>query len=56
MATITPKKIIKGNDLMLFDSAGKSYAYATNHTFSMTAETSDTSSKDHGLWDVFCCF
>lgn len=46
----TPKKIIKGNDLMMFDSEGKSYAYATSHTFSMTAETSDTSSKDHGLW------
>lgn len=42
--------IIKGNSLMLFDSAGKSYAYATNHTLTLTAETSDVSSKDHGMW------
>lgn len=43
-------KIIKGKDLMLFDKDGHSYAYATNHTFSLTAETSDISSKDHGIW------
>ena len=43
-------QIIKGNALMLFDKDGKSYAYATNHTLSLTAETSDTSSKDHGMW------
>lgn len=42
--------IIKGRDLMLFDNDGHSYAYATNHTFSMTAETSDISTKDHGVW------
>lgn len=42
--------IIKGRDLMLFDSDGHSYAYATNHTFTLTAETSDISSKDHGAW------
>ena len=44
------EKIIKGKDLMLFDNQGHSFAYATNHTFSMTAETADTSSKDHGIW------
>jgi len=43
-------QIIKGRDLMLFDSTGKSYAYATNHTLTITAETSDISSKDHGIW------
>lgn len=43
-------KIIKGRDLMLFDSNGHSYAYATNHTLTITAETSDISSKDHGIW------
>ena len=43
-------RIIKGKDLMLFDSNGKSYAYATNHTLTITAETSDVSSKDHGIW------
>ena len=42
--------IIKGRDLMLFNNDGHSYAYATNHTFTMTAETSDISSKDHGVW------
>ncbi len=43
-------KIIKGKDLMLFDSAGKSIAFATNHTLTITAETTDISSKDHGIW------
>lgn len=43
-------KIIKGKDLMLFDSAGKSFAFATNHTLTITAETTDISSKDHGIW------
>ena len=42
--------IIKGRDLMLFNNDGHSYAYATNHTFTMTAETSDITSKDHGVW------
>lgn len=42
--------IIKGRDLMLFNSDGHSYAYATNHTFTMNAETTDISSKDHGVW------
>lgn len=44
-------QIIKGDDLMLFDGAtGKSYAYATAHTLTITADTADTSSKDHGVW------
>jgi predicted secreted protein len=42
--------IIQGRDLMLFNADGHSYAYATNHTFTMTAETSDVTSKDHGKW------
>ncbi len=41
--------IIKGRDLMLFNN-DKSIAYATNHTFTMTANTSDVSSKDHGIY------
>lgn len=45
-----PKQIIKGDDLMLFDSAGKSIAYATSHTLNITADTADTSTKDHGIW------
>ena len=43
-------QIVKGRDLMLFDNSGHSYAYATNHTFTITAETTDISSKDHGIW------
>ena len=43
-------KSIKGRDLMLFNSDGHSYAYATNHTLTITAETTDVSSKDHGVW------
>lgn len=43
-------KIIKGRDLMLFDSAGKSYAYATNHTLSLSADSAEITSKDHGIW------
>lgn len=43
-------KIIKGRDLMLFDEDGHSYAYATNHVMTITAETTDISSKDHGIW------
>ena len=41
--------IIKGRDLMLFKD-DKSIAYATNHTFQLTANTSDVSSKDHGIY------
>lgn len=45
------QKLIKGDDLMLFNgSTGKSYAYATAHTLTITADTADTSSKDHGVW------
>ena len=41
--------IIKGRDLMLFNN-DKSIAYATNHTISITANTADVSSKDHGVY------
>lgn len=44
------KNIIKGDDLMLFDSTGKSIGYATAHTLTITAEAVDVSSKDHGAW------
>lgn len=43
-------KIIKGRDLMLFDDGGKSYAYATNHTLSLSADSAEITSKDHGIW------
>ena len=42
--------IIKGDDLMLFDAQGKSLAFATSHTLSISADAVDTSSKDHGFW------
>lgn len=45
------QQIIKGDDLMLFNGeTGKSYAFATAHTLTITADTADTSSKDHGVW------
>lgn len=44
------KKIEKGDDLMLFDQAGKSMAFATSHVLTITAETADVTSKDHGVW------
>lgn len=43
-----PKKIIKGDHLMMFDKNKHSYAYATSHSLSLTMETQDISSKDHG--------
>jgi TP901-1 family phage major tail protein len=42
--------IIKGDDLMLFDEQGKSIAFATSHTLSISADAVDTTSKDHGVW------
>jgi len=50
----TPKTIKKGDDLMLFIPNGsngyKSIAYATSHTLTMSAETVDVNTKDHGEW------
>ena len=54
----TPKQIIKGDELMLFvpvdptaaNPTFKSIAYATAHTLTMTAETVDVNTKDHGEW------
>ncbi|MCI9607297.1 MAG: phage tail protein [Muribaculaceae bacterium] len=43
-------KIIKGDNLMLFDAEGKSLAFATAHTLTITADAVDISSKDHGIW------
>jgi len=39
--------VIKGSDMMLF-VGGKSIAYATNHTLTISADTKETSSKDSG--------
>ena len=48
--TYTPATIVKGDELMLFDAAGHSIAYATNHTLTISGDTQDISSKDHGVW------
>lgn len=42
--------IIKGNALMLFDSDGHSFCYATNHSVTLTANLAEVTSKDHGMW------
>ena len=48
--------VIKGGDLMLFVTVGtskKSIGYATNHTLSISAETTETSTKDNGgVWSM----
>lgn len=44
------QQIIKGDDLMVFDSVGKSIAYATSHTLTISADAVDVSTKDHGIW------
>lgn len=41
------EQIRKGNDLMIFIE-GVSVAFATNHTLTLTTETEDIQSKDHG--------
>ena len=41
--------IIKGDELMLFKN-GVSMAFATAHTLTITGNTIDISSKDHGYW------
>ena len=46
---MSKRKALKGKDLMVF-VGGKAVALATNHTLSLNAETSDTSSKDDGMW------
>lgn len=49
MANINDK-IIEGGDLMLF-IGGKSIAFATSHSLSISAETAETTSKDNGgMW------
>lgn len=41
--------IIRGNELMLFIN-NKPIAFATAHTFNLTGNTVDISSKDHGVF------
>lgn len=44
------RKALKGKDLMIFVD-NKAIALATSHSLTLNAETSDTASKDSGLWD-----
>lgn len=42
--------IVKGDELQLFDAEGNTLAYATSHTLTITGNTTDISSKDHGFF------
>jgi len=42
--------ICKGDELMLFDANNKALAWATSHTLTITGNTVDISTKDHGFW------
>ncbi len=41
--------IIKGDELMLFYN-GNAFAWATSHTLTITGNTVDVATKDHGYW------
>ena len=45
-----PNTIIKGDELMLFDAQGNALAFATSHTLTITGNTVDIATKDHGFW------
>lgn len=43
------QKVIKGDELMVFKNS-KSIAFATAHSLTVTGNTVDIASKDHGFW------
>lgn len=43
-------KVLNGKDFMIFVD-GKATALATSHKLTINAETSDSASKDDGMWD-----
>ena len=45
-----PNTILKGDELMLFDANGDALAFATSHTLTITGNTVDVATKDHGFW------
>lgn len=47
MAALTNADIIKGSKLMVF-LGGSAIAFATSHSLSLTLNTSEVSTKDHG--------
>ena len=44
------QNIIKGDELMLFTTQGRSLAYATSHTLNISVDVADENTKDHGIW------
>ena len=44
------KKILKGDQIQLWDYDNGTLAYATSHTLTLTGNTTDVSTKDHGWW------
>ena len=44
------QKVMYGRDFMIF-VGGKATALATSHKLTVNAETSDSASKDDGMWD-----
>ena len=49
MPNNTTTNIVKGDELMVF-MGGSALAYSTSHTLSITGNSIDISSKDHGFW------
>ena len=43
-------KIVRGDDLMLFDEEKHSIAFATSHTLTLTSDVTEISCKDSGIW------
>lgn len=52
MAVSFTRKIISGDDLMIFDAAGNSIGYATSHSISLSTEVNSISHKDAGEWSA----
>lgn len=44
------KKILKGDQIQMWDWDNGALAYATSHTLTLTGNTIDTKSKDNGWW------
>lgn len=44
------RNVISGDDLMVFDGAGNSIAFATNHSLSVSVDLESIAHKDAGIW------
>lgn len=44
------RNIIKGDELMLWDENDQALLYATSHVLTLTGNTTDINTKDHGFW------